>query len=148
MQTLKNVTEGIYPSFQQALYDKVLAGGFKRGEMFLISAGRQTGKSTLNYYYGKLRNNNLCKEILLPGYPKTSASLNRLMPKYKFSRAKWYVAEYDNRHHFEVLAWCSQQFGPYPTRPDAWSRWVNNYSEKIHFRDEKDYQWFLLRWGV
>ena len=69
-------------------------------------------------------------------------------PKYKFSRAKWYVAEYDNKHHFEVLAWCSQQFGPYPARPDAWSRWVNMYSEKIHFRDEKDYQWFLLRWGA
>jgi hypothetical protein len=107
--------------------------------MFLISAGRQTGKSTLNQYYGKLwSNTNLCKEILLPMKPA---------PKYKFSRAKWYVAEYNNKHHFEILAWCSQQFGPYPARPDAWSRWVNNYSEKIHFRDEKDYAWFMLRWS-
>ena len=105
---------------------------------------------------------NLCREIMLtsqqtmttlltslniPGYPKTSASLNRLMPKYQFSRANWYVAEYDNKHHFEVLKWCAQQFGPYPERPDAWSRWVNMYSEKIHFRDEKDYAWFVLRWS-
>lgn len=82
---------------------------------------------------------NLCKEILLPMFS--------LKPKYKFSRAKWYVAEYDNKHHFEVLEWCAQQFGPYPERPDAWSRWVNMYSEKIHFRDEKDYAWFMLRWS-
>jgi hypothetical protein len=68
--------------------------------------------------------------------------------KYKFSRNKWYVADFDWVHHFEVLAWCSQQFGPHPATPDAWSRWVNQYSEKIHFRDEKDYILFILRWGT
>ena len=123
-----NVTEGIYP-FQQALYDKIKAGGFKRGEMFLISAGRQTGKSM---FYS-----NLCKEILLPMKPE---------PKYKFSR-EWYVAEYDWVHQYEVLEWCKQQFGPHPQNPDAWSRWCNHYSERIHFRDEKDYAWFVLRWS-
>ncbi len=91
---------------------------------------------------------NLCKEIIFPGYPLTSASLNRLMPKYKFSRANWYVADYDWVHHAEVLEWCTKQFGPHPQRPDAWSRWQNKYSERIHFAYEKDYQWFLLRWGV
>ena len=144
MGILKDVTEGISPQ---------LFGGFKRGEMAVISAGRQTGKSI---YY-----NNLCKEIvlsnsidmtvlesmLIPGYPKTSNALKKLMPTYKFSRANWYVAEYDWRYQHEVLAWCSQQFGPHPARPDAWSRWYNKYSEKIHFRDEKDYVWFMLRWS-
>ena len=67
-------------------------------------------------------------------------------PKYKFSR-EWYVAEFDWVHHGEVLAWCEQQFGPHPQNPDAWSRWVNKYSEKIHFRDEKDYVLFTLRWS-
>jgi hypothetical protein len=136
MSILKNTTEGIYP-FQQALYDKVKDGGFKRGEMFLISAGRQTGKSMLNQMYGKLWNNNLCKEILLPMKPE---------PKYKFSR-EWYIAEFDWVHTGEVLEWCKQQFGPHPKNPDAWSRWVNKYGEKIHFRDEKDYAWFMLRWS-
>jgi hypothetical protein len=136
MSILKNATEGIQP-YQQALYDKVLAGGFKPGEMVLYSAGRQTGKSTLNQYYGKLFNNNLCKEILLPMKPE---------PKYKFSR-KWYVAEYDWVHQYEVLEWCKQQFGPHPQNPDAWSRWKNHFSERIHFRDEKDYAWFMLRWS-
>jgi len=68
--------------------------------------------------------------------------------KYKFSRAKWYVAEFDDRYYFEVEKWCAEQFGPHPKHPDAWSRWHHTYSEKIHFRDEKDYVLFLLRWGV
>lgn len=134
MNILRNVTEGIYPlrPYQQALLDKV-SGGFKAGEMMIISAGRRTGKSYLNQLYG----NNLCKEILLPMKPE---------PKYKFSR-DWYVAEYDWVHQYEVLEWCKQQFGPHPKNPDAWSRWCNHYSERIHFRDAKDYEWFLLRWA-
>ena len=145
MGIIRNTTEGIHP---------YVNGGFKRGEMAIISSGRQTGKSI---YY-----NNLCKEIvlsnsidmtvlesmLIPGYPITSVSLKKLMPKYQFSRANWYVAEFRWQDQHKVLAWCSQQFGPHPANPDAWSRWYNKYSERIHFRDEKDYQWFLLRWGV
>ena len=69
-------------------------------------------------------------------------------PKYKFSRAKWYVAEFDTQYYFEVEAWCAEQFGPHPKRPDAWSRWQHTYENKIHFRDEKDYNWFVLRWGA
>lgn len=68
--------------------------------------------------------------------------------KYKFSRAKWYVAEFDTKYYLEVDEWCAQQFGPHPNCPDAWSRWVHKYEDKIHFRDEKDYQWFVLRWGA
>lgn len=66
--------------------------------------------------------------------------------KYKFSR-EWYVAEYKWMHHDGVIEWCTQQFGPHPNQPDAWSRWHNAYSDRIHFRDEKDYAWFILRWS-
>jgi hypothetical protein len=131
MGILKNVTEGIEP---------IRSGGFKRGEMIMYLSKTRTGKSIFN--------DNLCKEIFFPGYPKTTSSLKRLMPKYQFSRANWYVAEYDWVHQAEVFEWCTKQFGPHPRRPDAWSRWQNKYSEKIHFAYEKDYQWFLLRWGV
>ena len=120
MNILRNVTEGIHP-----------VGGFKRGEMAVYSGGRGVGKS---FYYS------------IPSYPKTTASLNRLMPKYKFSR-KWHVADFDWAHQAEVLEWCTQQFGPHPRNPDAWSRWYNKYSEKIHLRDEQDYVLFMLRWS-
>lgn len=118
--------------YQQKLLQQ-LSRGFRAGEMMVISAGRQSGKSTLNQFF----QNNLCKEIILPMKPE---------PKYKFSR-DWYVAEFDWVRQAEVLEWCKQQFGPHPENPDAWSRWYNKYSEKIHFRDEKDYAWFILRWS-
>lgn len=121
-------------------YLKIAEGGFKKGEMAVISAGRQAGKS---HYYQKMLlnsiyNTNLCKEIMLPMFAE---------PKYKFSRANWYVAEFDDKHYFEVEEWCAKHFGPHPKNPDAWSRWVHKYSEKIHFRDEKDYVLFMLRWS-
>ena len=67
--------------------------------------------------------------------------------KYKFSRANWYVAEFEEKYYWEVEAWCTVQFGPHPRHPDAWSRWVHQYESKIHFRDEKDYVLFCLRWS-
>ena len=41
-------------TYQQALYDKLQAGGFKKGELMLITAGRQTGKSMLNQMFGSM----------------------------------------------------------------------------------------------
>lgn len=93
---------------------------------------------------------NLCNEIVsVQPMPKTIAAFKRLpQPKYKFTRASWYVAEFNVEHYTDVVHWCREQFGPHPARPDAWSRWVHKYENKIHFRDEKDYHWFILRWGA
>ena len=66
--------------------------------------------------------------------------------KYNFSRARWYVAEFDTRNYEEVVEWCTEHFGPRPKQSDAWTRWVHTYEDKIHFRDKKDYTWFVLRW--
>ncbi len=107
--------------------------GWKPGELYIIAGGRQTGKSTLSQLY----NTNLCKEILLPMKEE----------KYKFSRANWYQAEFNDKDYFEVDAWCSQQFGPHPANPDAWSRWWHKFHNSILFRDEKDYILFTLRWS-
>lgn len=136
MQTLKNVTEGIQP-FQQALYQKVMAGGFKRDTMSLFFSGRQTGKSMLNQYYGKMFNHNLCNEIFLPMKPAS---------KYKFSRAKWYEAKLP-RDGQAAFNWCVKQFGPEPKYTDAWTRWYFNVDRKFRFRDEKDYVMFILKWS-
>jgi hypothetical protein len=134
---LGNTTGGIYPlqPYQQALWDRLNQGGFKQGQMTLYGAVQYTGRSTFlkSAYY-----KNLCNEILLPMKPAS---------KYKFSRAKWYEADYDWVHYNEVHKWCTQQFGPHPTQQDAWSRWDHRYEGKIYFRDAKDYEWFLLRWS-
>jgi hypothetical protein len=31
---------------------------------------------------------------------------------------------------------------------NAWSRWWDRYEGKVQFRDEKDYEWFVLKWGA
>ena len=139
---LGNTTGGIYPlqPYQQVLWDRLSQGGFKQGQMPLYySAVQHTGKSlyqkmVLNKLYGT----NLCNEIVLPMKPA---------PKYKFSRSKWYEAEFSWGKQTEVLEWCTQQFGPQPENLDAWSRWCHRSWTEIHFRDVKDYEWFLLRWS-
>ena len=43
--------------YQQALFDKMQAGGFEHGELAIFSAGRQTGKSMYySYNAQKMRN--------------------------------------------------------------------------------------------
>ena len=77
------------------------------------------------------------------------ASVNPVKPqsKYKFSRAKWYEADHRYADYEEVIAWCTEHFGPRPRYPDAWTRWYDIHIDRIRFRDERDYQWFVLRWA-
>jgi hypothetical protein len=42
--------------YQKILVSTIAAGGMKPGEMMVMSAGRQTGKSMLNAMYGKMWN--------------------------------------------------------------------------------------------
>lgn len=118
MDILRNTTSGVHP-----------------GPMYIISSGRQTGKS---YFYKQIRN---------AMYNGTNVTLGIPEPKYKFSRANWYQAEFNDKDYFEVTAWCSQHFGKHPDRPDAWSRWWHKFETSILFRDEKDYVLFTLRWS-
>jgi hypothetical protein len=99
---------------------------------------------------------NLCQEIMLTdtmqmctlgGMPIKPKS------KYQFSRAKWYEAEFWDLSALPDTSlksksdWCKEQFGPHPQRPDAWSRWYVSHT-KVYFRDQKDHNWFVLRWGA
>jgi hypothetical protein len=69
-------------------------------------------------------------------------------PKYQFSRARWYDADHHYDDYDAVIAWCTEHFGPRPRHPDAWTRWCDIHIDRIRFRDEKDYNWFVLRWGA
>jgi hypothetical protein len=67
--------------------------------------------------------------------------------KYKFSRSNWYEADLPRpTSSAEVLAWCTDQFGPHPVVSDAWSRWYYSM-DTLYFRDKRDYIWFTLRWS-
>ena len=88
-----------------------------------------------------LQIDNLCKMII------NKRREIRVEPKYKFSRANWYIAEFRWQDQRKVFKWCEQEFGQHPYRPDAWSRWKTMPANAIAFRDEKDYVWFMLRWS-
>ena len=64
-----------------------------------------------------------------------------------FSRTKWYIADVNHNDYPDALDWCREQFGQRIKRPDAWSRWKADRCT-FWFRDEKDYNWFTLRWGA
>lgn len=114
-----------------------ILNGVKAGQLNVISAGRQSGKSWFT--------NNLCKEIFLPMSPAEK--------KYRFSRAKWYTAQLNrdalwllSKEYNTMIEWCTEQFGAHPAKPDAWSRWWFGIGE-INFRDEKDLMMYQLRWA-
>ena len=61
----------------------------------------------------------------------------------------WHQAKYDSQNYINVHRWCTEHFGPPPsTIVDTWARWhLGAYDRIIWFRYEKDYAWFMLRWG-
>lgn len=115
----------------------------------------------------QLYQTNLCKEIVLSPqqicmlgtdsfdygvfYAPYVPKMNK--PKYQFSRAEWYTTNLDanplwrlSEEYITIIEWCTEKFGPHPTKPDAWTRWWVGLGV-INFRDEQDYILFSLRWG-
>lgn len=126
----------------QAILNNI-TGGISYGTMNIFSSGRQTGK-TMHFLKKRYYDPNPCKEILLPMYPE---------PKYKFSRARWYEARIStdamwrlSNGYNDIIAWCTEQFGKHPAKPDAWSRWRVGIGF-IYFRDEADYILYQLKWS-
>jgi len=147
---MKNKTIIVDLEAWDALTPTVLSnatGGIPAGTMHVIGMGRQTGKSMyMKLLKNRIYDTNLCKEIFLPMYPATK-------PKYKFSRAHWYSAELPGHatwrlsdEYNSIIDWCTEQFGPHPTKQDAWSRWWVGLGV-INFRDEKDFVFYKLKWS-
>lgn len=90
---LKNTTEGIHP-YQRALYDKVKAGGFKPGELSIISAGRQTGKSM----YYKTMANSMYGAMNKPQFSKEASAL--------VDGEQWYTVRVNDK---DMAAWIRTQ---------------------------------------
>lgn len=80
-------------------------------------------------------------------FRKEDPDIAKFHQKYKFSRAKWYVVEFDEKNYDAVREWCSEHFGPHPKRADAWCRWWHRYETSIHFANEDDAILFKLTWG-
>lgn len=71
------------------------------------------------------------------------ARFHTIKPLFTADGATWFSKEWK-----ELEDWCMQAFGPTP-EDGIWTpgaRWYINNS-KFYFRDEKDMEWFLLRWS-
>lgn len=148
---ISNTTSGIYPlhDYQQKLFQQ-LSRGFRAGEMAIISAGRQTGKSSM---YMKMLKNRMYGHsgTTVVDYEYINSALfgDSVKSKYKFSRAKWHEVSLMYKSFDPIrerLEWCEQNFGPQPKNPDAWTRWYAAHGT-LRFSDSKDYEWFMLRFS-
>lgn len=127
--------------YQEKLLTAIQHGGFKPGEMMIMSSGRQIGKSMLNAAYGRLM-----------------ADLNKLpvtdlvLSEGKVYGARYYCVEPVGGSWIEMEQWCMDTFGGpgdrmwgEKTAPEPAQRWYMN-NRKFWFRNEKDRNWFILRW--
>jgi len=110
-------------TYQHALYDKLQAGGFKQGEIMLFAAGRQTGKSQINQWYGSMMK------------PVTKFEINA---KAEVDGATWYTISCTK----DIGEWLRTQ--PKELRYEALAhRWVLSQFD-IH---EKLYTMLALKWS-
>jgi hypothetical protein len=134
----------LYP-WQQDIFDKITSGGFKPGELTIMMAGRQLGKSTF-----------------------TQQAIDRLMRDLNSQPITDLVLSegtvYGNRYHCvepvggnwrEMEAWCGETYGTHggaiwgqdPNKaPLPNERWYMN-NRKFWFRNEKDRTMFIMRWS-
>lgn len=114
-------------SYQKALHDKMLAGGFRPSELTLFTSGRSTGKSMLNAMYAEM-----VSRMSIP-QPKFE-----ILDKAQVDGDIWYTVACTR----EVSSWVREQ--PKDLQyTHATQGWVSNKFD-IH---EKLYTVMALRWS-
>jgi hypothetical protein len=115
-------------------------GGWKKGEMMIMSAVQQTGKS----YWTNHAINRLMKDLM-------NRPVEELVLAERLYRtAKFYTVEPIGGNWLDMETWCIKTFGP---SDDVWDfktvnvgRWYKN-DRKFWFRNERDRTLFILRWS-
>ena len=128
--------------WQEKIFDQITAGGFKPGELIVMTAGRGTGKSTFN----QQTIDRLMREI--NSRPIEDIILN----EGKIHGARYYTAEPIGGNWREMEAWATQTYGEVGSvwRADKWveqpaQRWYMN-DRRFWFRNEADRTMFVLKW--
>lgn len=121
-----------------------LSMGFKKGEMSVFMAGRQTGKSMLNAAYGRLM-----QDILESNVKVSHIALDQ----GTVYGSRYYTAEPVGGNWLEMETWCAKVFGEgsralwgEKTAPEPARRWYAN-NRKFWFRSEKDRTMFIMMWS-
>jgi hypothetical protein len=131
----------MYP-FQKDLLDKITSGGFKAGQLSVITAGRQVGKS----YWTNQAIDRLTRDI--NGRPIEELVLG----DRRIHGSRFYTVEPVGGNWLEMQQWAQATYGG-PSHlwvsPDdlAQCRWFAN-DRKFWFRKERDRTLFILKWSV
>jgi hypothetical protein len=131
----------LYP-WQQQIFDKITSGGFKPGEMLVMSAGRGIGKSALTAQTVE----RLMRD--LNSQPVSDLTLS----EGRVYGARYYCVEPIGGNWPEMEQWAIKTYGEVGSvwRADKWveepaQRWYAN-NRKFWFRNEADRTMFILKW--
>lgn len=131
----------LYP-FQQQLLNKLVSGGIKPGEMMIMSSGRRAGKShftaqAIKRLMDDLNNRPVEDLVLTEG---------------RIHGARYYCVEPVGGNWLDMEAWSIKTFGvPGDTWPKDDFNWPDNMrwamnNRKFWFRNERDRDWFIIKW--
>lgn len=133
--------------WQSKLLVDIESGGFKPGEMSIMMAGRQMGKSTFTQHIIQAWMDELAK-------PKPISDL--ILDTGTVYGNRYYTVSPKGGNWKLMEAWCTETFGKHggsiwgadPKKaPLPNERWYMNNS-KFWFRSPKDRDWFIMRWSA
>ena len=131
--------------WQQNIFDQITTSGIKPGEMMVISAGRQTGKSM----FTQQAIERLMRDI------NSQPITDLVQGEGTVYGARYYCVEPVGGNWREMEDWCMAIFGDSTcsiwaeevnkTTPLVNERWYAN-NRKFWFRSERDRDWFIIKW--
>lgn len=130
--------------WQQNIFDKITSGGFKPGEMTIMMAGRQMGKSL----FTQQAIDRLMRD--LNSQPITDLVLS----EGTVYGSRYHCVEPVGGNWLDMEHWCYEVFGETGSiwqetknlTPEPHKRWYAN-NRKFWFRNEKDRTMFIMRWS-
>lgn len=131
----------LYP-WQENILNQVMSGGFKPGEMQIMTSGRNTGKSMFTAQALKRLMDDLQRQPVV----------DMVMSEGTVYGSRYYTVEPIGGNWLEMEKWCGKVFGEgsralwgESKAPEPARRWYAN-NRKFWFKEEKDRDWFILKW--
>jgi hypothetical protein len=125
-------------SWQEKLWADIKSGGVKPGEMMIMTAGRNIGKSQITQQVI----DRLTRDLLSRPVEELKTMEGRI------HGAVYHVVEPIGGNWREMELWCTKSFGPISNVWDEeLGRWYAN-DRKFWFRKERDRTLFIMRWSA
>lgn len=128
--------------WQQKIFDKICSGGVKPGEMTIMSSGRNIGKS----YLTQQTIDRLMRDI------NSQPISDLVLSEGTVYGARYYCVEPVGGNWPDMEIWCLDTYGNCGSAwdenkaPEPNARWYMN-DRRFWFRNEKDRNWFIMKWS-